>query len=215
VNSSATDREPAPALTGRILEAAGEVFADKGLHATLADVAARAGVGVGTVYRRFANKDELILELFDVRFRQTQESVQRAIEAADPWLGFVEFFEGGVREFSRDKGYRDFVISGYAESFGWARGASTDHVETMVHAHQAFMGDALDRMLQRCQDAGVVRADIVPADLFALTMAAVSSIDFASQKGGPNIYRRVIGVILDGLRPSRNTPTPLPAAEEG
>ena len=209
VNSS-TGRGQTLGVTESILEAAGEVFAAKGLHATLADVAARAGVGVATVYRRFANKDELILALFDVRFQEAQSQVRKAIEAEDPWDGFVEFFEGGVRRFARDKGFRDFVISGYAESFGWARGASPERVEEKVYAHQRVMRDGLDRMLRRCQDAGVVRTDVAPSDLFALTMAAVSSIDHAAHKSGPEIYRRVIGIILDGLRPSRDAPTPLP-----
>jgi AcrR family transcriptional regulator len=202
---------PSPAgVTERILDAAGEVFAAGGLTATLADVAARAGVGVATVYRRFANKDELILALFDVRFRDAQEQVRRAIEAEDAWEGFVAFFEGGVHRFALDKGYRDFVISGYAESFGWARGASPGRVEEIVHTHQQIMHDGLDRMLRRCQEVGAVRADVDHGDLFALTMAAVSSIDPAAHKGGPEMYRRVIGVILDGLRPSRSAPTPLP-----
>lgn len=197
-------------VTERILEAAGEVFAAEGLSATLAGVAGRAGVGVATVYRRFANKDELILALFEARFQEAREQLLRAIEAEDPWEGFVAFFEGGVRRFAQDKGFRDFVISGYAASFGWARGASPERVEEIVQEQQYFMRTGLERMLQRCQSAGVIRADVSTSDLFALTMAVVSSIDNAGVKGGPEIYRRVIGVVLDGLRPSRDAPTPLP-----
>nr|WP_269328913.1 TetR/AcrR family transcriptional regulator [Kineosporia babensis] len=192
------------------MAAAGEVFAAEGLSATLADVAARAEVGVATVYRRFANKDELILALFEIHFEKAQTDVRRAIEAEDPWLGFVTFFEGGVRLFSQDKGFRDFVVSGYADSFGWARGASPERVEQIVQEHHHFMRTSLEQMLQRCQAAGVIRNDVTTADLFALTMAAVSSIDFASRKGGPQIHRRVVGIMLDGLRPSRQAPTPLP-----
>ncbi|GAA3594749.1 hypothetical protein GCM10022223_07300 [Kineosporia mesophila] len=202
-------------MTDRILQAAGEVFADQGLGATLADVAARAGVGVATVYRRFANKDELILASFEIRFRQSQTDVLRAIEEADPWTGFVEFFEGGVHLFSQDRGFREFVVGGYAESVGWARASSHDHVVTVIRRHQQFMREALERMLLRCQEAGAVRDDVHPSDLLALTMAAVSSIDFGALKGNPAIHRRVIGVILDGLRPARNAPTPLPPATSG
>ena len=124
--------------------------------------------------------------------------------------GFVEFFEGGVQRFAYDRGFRDFVVSGYADSFGWARGASPGRVEEIVHNHQQVMRDGLDRMLRRCQSTGAVRDDVAPGDLLALTMAAVSSIDHAAHKGGPEMYRRVIGIILDGLRPSRDAPTPLP-----
>ncbi|MDP9824909.1 TetR/AcrR family transcriptional regulator [Kineosporia succinea] len=214
--SSGRTEAPDDALSGvnvaeRILRAAGEVFGAKGLHATLADVAATAGVGVATVYRRFSNKDELILALFEIRFATARDDVARALEADDPWEGFVEFFEGGVREFSRDRGFREFVITGYSETFGWARGSSSERVEEVVHRHQLLMRDSIGRMVRRCQDAGVIRHDVVPHDLLALTMAAVSSIDFAAQKGSsPETYRRVIGVILDGLRPSRSGVTPLP-----
>ncbi|GLY15993.1 TetR family transcriptional regulator [Kineosporia sp. NBRC 101677] len=202
-------------VTERILEAASEVFAADGLHATLADVAARAGVGVATVYRRFPNKDELILALFQRRFEEALEQVRLAVEAPDPWEGFVAFFEGGVRRFSGDRGFRDFVIGSYSESVGWSRGTSPDRVEVMVHQQHVRMGEYLDRMLARCQEAGVIRDDLVASDLFALTMAAVSSIDFAAHKSGPDIYQRVIGVILDGLRPARSAPTPLPVISRG
>ncbi|GLY29984.1 TetR/AcrR family transcriptional regulator [Kineosporia sp. NBRC 101731] len=212
---AAASAEPGEKKADRILQAAGDVFAAQGLGATLADVAARAGVGVATVYRRFENKDELILASYEIRFRQSQADVLRAIEEPEPWAGFVEFFEEGVHLFSQDRGFREFVVGGYAESVGWARVSSHDHVETVIRRHQQFMQKALEQMLQRCQEAGVVRDDVHPSDLLALTMAAVSSIDLGAQKDNPALHRRVIGVILDGLRPARDAPTPLPSATSG
>ncbi|MBT0769611.1 TetR/AcrR family transcriptional regulator [Kineosporia sp. J2-2] len=209
MNSSAA-ADAQHTLTDRILDAAGEVFAAQGLHATLADVARTAGVGVATVYRRFANKDELILALFDVRFRHTHDQLRRVMEAEDPWQGFVAFFEGGVRQFARDRGFREFVISGNTEKFGWARGAGHSRMEEAVHEQQRLVQEGLDDMLRRCQEAGAIRDDVVPHDLFVLTMAAVSSIEVGEAKGEPEAYRRVIGIVLDGLRPSREAPTPLP-----
>src|SRR5689334_12369493 len=77
----------------RILDAAAQVFAEQGLGATLADVASRAGVGVATVYRRFPNKDDLILALFADRFGYWEQQSRRAAEAEDVWAGFVRYFE--------------------------------------------------------------------------------------------------------------------------
>src|ERR1700744_5003755 len=62
----------------KILEAAADVFADAGLDATLHDVAARAGVGVGTVYRRFPHKEALLGALFDDKLREVIDVVERA-----------------------------------------------------------------------------------------------------------------------------------------
>ena len=71
----------------RILQAAGEVFATRGLEVTLDDIAHCAGVGVGTVYRRFHDKEELIDALFDDRMDALLTVAEEALAADDPWLG--------------------------------------------------------------------------------------------------------------------------------
>ncbi|MDX6685079.1 MAG: hypothetical protein QOF86_1207, partial [Baekduia sp.] len=69
----------------RILDAARALFAEEGLHATLDAVAARAGVGVGTVYRRFADKEALIDALFEERIDEVVEIAEAALAVEDPW----------------------------------------------------------------------------------------------------------------------------------
>jgi AcrR family transcriptional regulator len=76
----------------RILEAAGEVFATRGLEVTLDDIAHHAGVGVGTVYRRFHDKEQLIDALFDDRMDAVLTVAEEALAADDPWLGLEGFF---------------------------------------------------------------------------------------------------------------------------
>src|SRR3954466_3762551 len=80
----------------RILDAAAELFAEKGLAVGLDEIARRAGVGVGTAYRRFASKDELVEALFEERIAQVAQLAEDALEADDPWEGFAGFFEGAV-----------------------------------------------------------------------------------------------------------------------
>src|ERR1051325_5777449 len=79
----------------RILDAAGERFAQRGLGVTLDDIARHAGVGVGTVYRRFADKELLIDALFEQRLEAMRATAERALAEPDPWNGLVLFFERG------------------------------------------------------------------------------------------------------------------------
>src|SRR4051812_25758248 len=80
----------------RILDAAGELFARKGLCVGLDEIARHAGVGVGTAYRRFASKDELIDALFEDRVGEIAALAERALEADDPWEGLTGFLEGAT-----------------------------------------------------------------------------------------------------------------------
>src|SRR5229473_6040348 len=77
----------------RILRAAGEVFTERGLQATLDDVAERAGVGVGTVYRRFPDKEALVEALFTERLDTLVHFGEQALAEPDPWAGLATFLE--------------------------------------------------------------------------------------------------------------------------
>ena len=81
----------------RILRAAEEVFAERGLDVSLDDIAAAAGVGVGTVYRRFPDKDDLIDALFEDKIGQVEQVARDALALEDPWDGFEAFMRGGCR----------------------------------------------------------------------------------------------------------------------
>src|SRR5581483_2925806 len=93
-----------------ILDAAMELFAQQGLGVTLNDIAHHAGVGVGTVYRRFPDKSQLIDELFEEKVAELVEVMERALADPDPWHGVVSFLEGANELQSRDFALRDIVI---------------------------------------------------------------------------------------------------------
>ena len=80
----------------RILEAAGELFAERGLGVTLDDVAHHAGVGVGTVYRRFPDKEVLIDALFEQRIEAIATIASEALEIEDPWDGVSSSSSSGA-----------------------------------------------------------------------------------------------------------------------
>lgn len=194
----------------RILAAAGDVFADRGLEATLADVAARAGVGVASVYRRFANKDDLILELFTERFARWEKLAREAAGAADPWDGFVRYFEESTEELVRDRGFRELVLGAYTASAGWARGSAPDRLYAMFAQTEAAMREHHTRLVRRAQATGALRADVEPTDMLVLTMSVQATLNLSAAASRPDIFRRVLAIVLDGLRPAREGPSPLP-----
>lgn len=194
----------------RILTAAGEVFAERGLDATLADVAAQAGVGVASVYRRFANKDDLILELFAERFAHWEQLAREAADAADPWAGFVRYFEESTEALVRDRGFRELVLGAYTASAGWARGTAPDRLYALFARNEAAMREHHTRLVRRAQAAGALREDVEPSDMLVLTMSVQATVNLAAAVARPDIYRRVLAIVLDGLRPARDRPSPLP-----
>src|SRR3954447_5600139 len=88
----------------RILAAAAEVFAERGLGVSLDDVAAAAGVGVGTVYRRFPDKDSLIEALFEQKIHGIEELARTSLEIEDAWEAFSGFMRAMCRMQAEDRG---------------------------------------------------------------------------------------------------------------
>src|SRR3954468_18693881 len=88
----------------RLLTAAGELFAERGLDVTLNDIAHHAGVGVGTAYRRFANKEEVIDAYFERKLDQVAELADEALQDPDPWNGLVTYVEQASALQMEDRG---------------------------------------------------------------------------------------------------------------
>jgi AcrR family transcriptional regulator len=194
--------------------AATRVFAAQGLEATLADVAKEAGVGVATVYRRFANKDDLILELFSARFAELIELARAASEGEDPWGSFVDYFEETNRRLAADRGLRQLTLGGLTGSVGWARGTTPDRLEGLLADAAAQMAVHHTRLVRRAQEAGALRVDIEPTDMMLLTMAIQSTLNLGNGSR-PEQSQRILGVMLSGLSTSRERPDlPVPALTE-
>jgi len=177
-----------------ILEVAGEVFAEKGLDAGFDEIARRAGVGAGTVYRRFPHRDELVEALLTRRLDELGELAHQAIENPDAWAGLVEFLETSIGMQMRDRGLRELMeVSGR-----WA--------DCSVSAKSKLV-PVLILMLRRAQDQGLVRTDVEITDLGVLA-TMVSSVHDPDQ---PELWRRYLALFLDGLRTDLTEPVPLPS----
>jgi AcrR family transcriptional regulator len=192
-----------------VLDAAASVFSRRGLGATLADIAGVAEVGVATVYRRFANKDDLILAIYAPRLAAAAEAAEASLLDPDPWHGFTAYFLDNLRLLVTDRGFRELALGAYAGTVGWSRGTSPHRLLGLVQDTERAMLPHHVELVRRAQAAGVLRADFEPADMLVLTMAVLSTADFAGA-AFPELTRRVATIVLDGLRPARDAPTELP-----
>lgn len=197
----------------RVLGAAAEVFAAEGLGATLADVARHAGVGVGTVYRRFANKDDLIYEVYQAKIRETEQQARQASEADDAWAAFVRLFKQSIRDLAADKGLCELTTGGFTQSLGWARGTPPARLAALLRENQEAMGVHLVKLVQRAKQAGELREDFDAGDMMVLSAAVQATIAFGGSEY-PQVSQRTLGFILDGLRPAGASSLPAPPLTE-
>jgi AcrR family transcriptional regulator len=193
----------------RVVESATALFAQHGLNTTLAEVARHAGVGVATVYRRFANKDDLIYEVYAARLRAHEEVARRAAETIDAGDGFLQFFAQSITELAADKGLRELTMGGYTRSLGWARGTAPDRLTELLRENHTSMGVHLTGLVDRAKQAGQLREDFEATDMMVLSIAVQATISFGGSEH-PGLYRRALTVIFDGLRPPGRENTPLP-----
>ncbi|WP_431047916.1 TetR/AcrR family transcriptional regulator [Roseateles sp. L2-2] len=173
----------------RLLAAAHVVFAERGLSATLDDVARHAGVGVGTAYRHFPNKQALASEVLEGAMQRLADDAEAALAVADPWQGFVGFFETVVASQARHRGLHHLSASD---------GIASAEVQRRFES-------AVVQLFQRGQKAGVIRPDAAPTDVGPMLVMLRTVIDL-SPPGKPELWRRYLAVMLDGLRADERRP---------
>lgn len=182
----------------RILAAAADVFSERGLDATLDEVARAAGVGVGTVYRRFPDKDSLVQELFKDRIDGLVTIADQACAAADPWEGLVSYLEFAVSAMAADLGLRQMMTF------------ATYGRDQVCYARER-MRPVISRLVERAQAAGDLRGDLEPTDVKLIIFMLAAVAEYAATVR-PDIWRRYLALLLDGLRPSRETVSELPVS---
>jgi AcrR family transcriptional regulator len=178
----------------RVLAAARELFAERGLDVTMDEIARHAGVGVGTVYRRFRQREEIIEALFEQRMDDYLALADEALADPDPWRGLVEFLERGLVMQAADRGLKELLVDGHASPAG-AR--VRERVLPMV-----------ERLVVRAQEAGALRPDVGTLDLPMVSLMLGQVIDF-SEDIAPALWRRYLALLLDGMRTGHE---PLPLA---
>lgn len=167
----------------RVIEAAHAVFSTRGPGARMEEVAERAGVGVGTVYRHFSNKEALLEALLAERLGQLVVVARDALEGPEPW----EAFAGAMRRFVRMA----------AEDRAFARTISLFEKEGELAEVRRELVRLLRQLVQRAQEVGEMRPDVFAEDLPVLFLGAGLLTGHEVPPARRELY---VEIILDGLR---------------
>jgi AcrR family transcriptional regulator len=168
----------------RLLRTAGELFASQGFDASMPAIAAAAGAGVGSLYRQFEHKDDLIAALAIERLREVETEIAAALEQPEAWVAFVEL----VHRLVEWKGSDPVTTKAVAASSGHA------DVEEM----RARIWVAFQQLLDRARDEGRLRDDATTVDVRLLFAAST-----AAEEIEPGASRRLADLMLDGLAAQR------------
>ncbi|MXP22676.1 TetR family transcriptional regulator [Gordonia sp. HNM0687] len=195
--SSRPLRKDASLNRDRLLDAARELFAVKGLGVTLNDIAHHAGVGVGTAYRRFANKEEIIDTLFEERLQAVETVAREALEEPDPWTALTDYLKRALAMQFGDRGLHQILDD---PTLGDAR----------INDVRLRIAPLIVELVGRAKDAGVVREDFEPTDVTFIQSAMAPIMD-STRDVAPEVYQRYLTYFLDGIRNDDRGFTPLPA----
>jgi AcrR family transcriptional regulator len=181
----------------RLLTAAKELFAQRGVDVTLDEIARHTGVGTGTAYRRFPNKDALIEALMADRIAEIGAIAEECLLDPDPWRAFAGFFERGLALMAADRGLKEVIFSP-------GRGR-----ERVAHARRSI-APVVAKLVQRAVGAGVVRSDIATSDVPIINFMLTTVVEL-SRDIEPELYKRYLAIVLDGLRVKDPDPLPVDA----
>ncbi|MFD4353002.1 TetR/AcrR family transcriptional regulator [Nocardia sp. NPDC058518] len=182
-----------------LVTAARAVFEERGLDAPLKDIAARAGVAIGTLYNRFPTRDALIAAAVADRMEAGSRIAEQAMELTDPWESFVFLVEKICELQAADRILGDLAL----------RNAPSAGVErAREHGH-----GLMRRIVVRAQEAGALRPDWTLEDIAFITWSHTSVLA-ATSTVAPDIWRRNLAFIFDGLRAKAAHPLPIPALTE-
>jgi AcrR family transcriptional regulator len=178
----------------RLVSAARELFASAGVDVPARAVARHAGLGVGTLYRHFPAREDLVDAVLEEAFEELISIAEAALAEADPWRGFTRFVEEALDLHARNRGLKDVVAT---QRYGRER----------VEAMRRRIRPLVARLVACAQEDGSLRADFAPQDVSLLFWASDRAIELADDVA-PEIWRRQLGFLLDGLRAGAATPLP-------
>jgi AcrR family transcriptional regulator len=180
----------------RIVAAARQVFAELGLDVPMENIARHAGVGVGTLYRRYPTRADLIAAAFETKMTAYAEAARQALADPDPWHGFGAFIERICAMQAGDRGFTTVLTMTFPTAKRFEAGRN-----------QAFADFAT--LVERAKAAGKLRPDFVTEDLPIFLMANAGVLA-ATADAAPETWRRLVGYLTQACAITAAQPLPGP-----
>lgn len=178
----------------RLVASARALFARKGVDVSVEEITQRAGVGMGTLYRHFPTKEDLLDAVLEDAFAELVGQAEQAVLEEDAWAGFTRFLERALELHAANRGLKDVL-------------ASRAHGRRRADAMRERMRPLVRRLVERAQEQGALRRDFAPEDLPLVFWTGDRVIE-ATGSVAPELWRRYLGLLLDGLRAGAATPLP-------
>ncbi|MFJ2758815.1 TetR/AcrR family transcriptional regulator [Nocardioides sp. NPDC087217] len=169
-------------------------FARQGASASLEGIARSANRAIGTLYRHFPERIDLLVAVYGATLRELLDDIEATLETSGPWDGLCALLDVLCSAQMGDRGFSDFVSRRFPG-------------DTRTEALHNRLCEVAERALTRAQNAGAVRPDVTNADLVMLLWAS-SKIAEATGEVAPRAWRRNLYVALDGLRSGHDLPEP-------
>jgi AcrR family transcriptional regulator len=169
-----------------LIDAAIEVFGERGLEATVAEVASRAGVGQGTAFRHFPTKEHLIAATVRDMLERITATATQLLQEPDPLLALRELLHAGSEMMISNQGFKNATAN------------SPVLEDPQVHAAHEHLLEVTGLLLSRAQNAGAIRADVTPEDI-PLLLCAISATDIPRREEQPALWERYFEIVFAGL----------------
>ena len=197
-NSSAArlPRSDAVRNRQRLLSVAAEAFAEQGTDVSIAEIAQRAGIAKGTVFRHFATKDDLIAAIMGELLDRLIDTGTRLADAADPGAGLREFMTTGTELLARDHTFCEVV-------------GRPSLQQSAVRAGIDRLCEVVETLTDRARQAGAIRQDITGQDI-VLLLSGVHQTAAPLADAQPQLWRRYLELAFDGIQAQSAQPLPHP-----
>jgi AcrR family transcriptional regulator len=203
MSSSATEkplRRDAERNRLRLVAAAQKLFASEGIDVTVEEITRAAGVGMGTLYRHFPTKDDLVDAALESALDTYVDLARQALGEPDGWIGLTAFLEQALALYAANRCLMEVI-------------QTTEHGSNRARATRRLIRPLVHQLVERAQVQGTLRRDVTAEDV-PVVFWATSRIIETTESIAPGHWRRHLQLLLDGLRPAAATPLPRPPLDQ-
>ena len=184
----------------RLVATAQELFASDGLDVTVEEITRTAGVGMGTLYRHFPTKDDLVDAALENALNTYVDLACTALDEPDGWTGLTTFLDQALTLYATNRCLMEVI-------------QTTEHGSNRARATRQSIRPLVRRLVERAQAQGTLRPDITAEDV-PVVFWATSRVIETTESIAPGHWRRHLQLLLDGLRPAAATPLPHPPLDQ-